>query len=117
MQRAESPPAFVRRVGATVRAGYETTRLQNETIPKDENSIVVGEAERTAESSGPDYRHSHLHKGAEYDAALGSDPFDAFLAIRERALLLRLLDRLFPRGLSRYLDFACGTGRVLVVWR
>jgi len=73
---------------------------------------VVGEAGRTAESSSPDYRHSHLHKGAEYDAALANDPIDAFLAVRERALLLRALERLFPQGLSRYLDFACGTGRI-----
>src|SRR5207245_4260401 len=59
-----------------------------------------------------DYRRSHLEKGADYDAALAYDPFDAFLAARERALLLEAVARAFPRGIPRYLDFACGTGRI-----
>ena len=59
-----------------------------------------------------DYRRSHLERGADYDAALAYDPFDAFLAARERALLLEAVARAFPRGIPRYLDFACGTGRI-----
>ena len=59
-----------------------------------------------------DYRHSHLGRGTDYDAALATDPFDAFLAARERALLLQLVARFFPREIPRYLDFACGTGRI-----
>ena len=62
-----------------------------------------------------DYRRSHLERGADYDVALARDPFDAFLAIRERTLLLQAVARLFPRGVPRYLDFACGTGRITEV--
>ena len=62
--------------------------------------------------AGSDYRQSHLERGADYDAALVHDPFDAFLAARERALLLEAVAREFPQGIRRYLDFACGTGRI-----
>jgi SAM-dependent methyltransferase len=58
------------------------------------------------------YRISHLAKGGEYDRALAGDPLDAYLARRERELLLTLLSRLYPGGLQRSLDFACGTGRI-----
>ena len=61
------------------------------------------------------YRASHLEKGDEYDAAIESAAFDAYLACVERDLLLRLVPRLFPTGVERYLDFACGTGRITAV--
>lgn len=59
-----------------------------------------------------DYRTSHLERGADYDAALGSAPFDAYMARIEDELLSTIVPRLFPAGIDRYLDFACGTGRV-----
>jgi SAM-dependent methyltransferase len=58
------------------------------------------------------YRISHLAKGADYDVALARDPLDAYMARRERELLLTVLTRLYPGGLRRSLDFACGTGRI-----
>ena len=61
------------------------------------------------------YRTSHLEKGDEYDAAIASTAFDAYLAAVERELLLRIVPQLFPRGVGRYLDFACGTGRITAV--
>jgi len=58
------------------------------------------------------YRESHLAKGADYDQALARDPFDAYIARREREILLAVLPRLYPGRLRRSLDFACGTGRI-----
>jgi SAM-dependent methyltransferase len=59
-----------------------------------------------------DYRCSHLHKGADYDLILSQDPWDEFMAERERGILTSILPKLFPSGIPRYLDFACGTGRI-----
>ena len=64
---------------------------------------------------GADYRHSHLDRGPDYDEGLARDPFDAFIAARERVLLSQAVGRLFPHGIPRYLDFACGTGRITQV--
>jgi predicted TPR repeat methyltransferase len=60
-----------------------------------------------------DYRQSHLFKGSSYDRALAEAPFDAFMSQREDEVLQRVVPRLFPNGVGRYLDFACGTGRAL----
>ena len=60
-----------------------------------------------------DYRQIHLEKGESYDDNLRRDPFDAFMADREDALLATIIPKLFPQSIPRYLDFACGTGRVL----
>ena len=65
-----------------------------------------------SDESNPDYRYSHLQRGGMYDAAIAADPFDAYMARFERAYLLRVIPRLFPGGPPRYLDFACGTGRI-----
>ncbi len=59
-----------------------------------------------------DYRESHLRPGASYDQALAEVPFDTFLAARETEILPALASRLFPGGVARYLDFACGSGRI-----
>src|SRR2546430_13977164 len=74
-------------------------------------------AEYVPRSTVPDralmsYRDSHLGKGADYDAALAGDPFDAYMARREREIVLALLARLRRAGVRRSLDFACGTGRI-----
>jgi SAM-dependent methyltransferase len=62
-----------------------------------------------------DYRRSHLFKGGSYDQQLAKDPFDAFISWREDEVLRSLIPELFPSGIPRYLDFACGTGRALQV--
>jgi SAM-dependent methyltransferase len=59
-----------------------------------------------------DYRQSHLEKGADYDAALAGGTFDSYMTTREAILLPRIVTRLFPAIPPKYLDFACGTGRI-----
>jgi predicted TPR repeat methyltransferase len=58
-----------------------------------------------------DYRHTHLAKGDTYDATIAAQPFDAYMANREADYLREIVPRLM-RGTGRYLDFACGTGRI-----
>jgi len=62
-----------------------------------------------------DYRLSHLQRGGSYDATLAETPFDAYMAEWERRHLGDIVGRLYPGGVGRYLDFACGTGRVTSV--
>ncbi|HYL21853.1 MAG TPA: class I SAM-dependent methyltransferase [Gemmatimonadales bacterium] len=69
-------------------------------------------AETARSSPEYDYRAKHLDKGGDYDAALARDAFDAFISAREQALVYDLVRSLFPYGVPRYLDFACGTGRI-----
>lgn len=59
-----------------------------------------------------DYRDSHLDRGSTYDHTLGSTPLDAYMNRWEAHHLARVLPKLFPSGIARYLDFACGTGRI-----
>ena len=59
-----------------------------------------------------DYRLSHLERGGNYDALLAQTPFDAYMAGWEHRHLPRIVRQLFPDGVPRYLDFACGTGRI-----
>ena len=59
------------------------------------------------------YRESHLHKGADYHDTFVSLPHRALIWKLERRLLLRLVRETFPDQPPRYLDFACGTGRIL----
>jgi SAM-dependent methyltransferase len=63
-------------------------------------------------SDNQDYRASHLAKGSRYDAHLAESPFDVYMSSWERKLLPKVLQRFFPEGPRRYLDFACGTGRI-----
>jgi SAM-dependent methyltransferase len=63
----------------------------------------------------PDYRLSHLEKGADYDEELSRGDFDTYMSVRESELVARILKRRFPDGVPRYLDFACGTGRITQV--
>jgi len=62
--------------------------------------------------SEPDYRSSHLDRGASYDSRLASNAFDAYMSAWERRYIPAIVRRLFPAGPQRYLDFACGTGRI-----
>jgi SAM-dependent methyltransferase len=63
-------------------------------------------------SSERDYRSSHLSKGADYDRDLQVGDFNTYMAEAERRILDRIVPSLFPDGVPRYLDFACGTGRI-----
>ena len=63
-------------------------------------------------TAADDYRASHLAKGGQYDASLAESPFDAYMSAWERKHLPNLLRRFYPAGPQRYLDFACGTGRI-----
>ena len=58
-----------------------------------------------------DYRQTHLAKGDSYDATIAAQPFDAYMAQLEADYLRELVPRL-TQGRGRYLDFACGTGRI-----
>jgi ubiquinone/menaquinone biosynthesis C-methylase UbiE len=61
-----------------------------------------------------DYRNSHQTRGNVYDESLALDPIDAYMHAWERTHVRALLPLHLPRPASscRYLDFACGTGRV-----
>ena len=72
----------------------------------------MNKPQEPARDPGDDYRQSHLQRGATYDATIAADPFDAYMAQFERAYLLDAIPRLFPVAKPRYLDFACGTGRI-----
>ena len=65
--------------------------------------------------AGDDYRAIHLDRGDSYDATLASAPFDAYMTRVEVEHLRRLIPALFPNAKPRYLDFACGTGRITQV--
>lgn len=62
-----------------------------------------------------DYRESHLARGTSYDRFLADEPFSRYMTAVESRLLHKLIPELFPNGIGRYLDFACGTGRVTEV--
>jgi SAM-dependent methyltransferase len=59
-----------------------------------------------------DYRQSHLQRGGSYDATIAAAPFDSYMAHLERDYLQTIVPGLFPAARPRYLDFACGTGRI-----
>lgn len=59
-----------------------------------------------------DYRSLHLQKGESYDDTLSSSSFDAYMDKWEVILIRNVLQDLFPISIPRYLDFACGTGRI-----
>ena len=65
--------------------------------------------------SSYDYRQSHLKKGVDYDRDLATGDFNTYMAHREVELLRRIVPVLFPEKIPRYLDFACGTGRITSV--
>jgi SAM-dependent methyltransferase len=68
--------------------------------------------ERADEISPQDYRLSHLQRGFDYDVRLATNAFDSYMAHAEAEWLSRTIQALYPGGVPRYLDFACGTGRI-----
>ena len=61
------------------------------------------------------YRNSHLRRGRTYDATLADAPFDAYMNAWEQVHLKRIVPKLITKPTQRYLDFACGTGRITAV--
>jgi len=59
-----------------------------------------------------DYRASHQHRGAVYDRTIAASALDAHMDRWERVHLHRIVSRFYPKLIPRYLDFACGTGRI-----
>ena len=59
-----------------------------------------------------DYRDSHRARGAVYDQTIFSTPLDAYADRWEAYHLAGVVQRLYPARIPRYLDFACGTGRI-----
>jgi SAM-dependent methyltransferase len=62
-----------------------------------------------------DYRESHVGKtGRSYDSDLDDDDHNSYMARREAAILNTIVSTYLPNSKhARYLDFACGSGRVL----
>lgn len=58
------------------------------------------------------YRVSHVNRGDTYDATLAAVPFDSYMARWEAKYASMIVRDLFPNRVPRYLDFACGTGRM-----
>ncbi len=59
-----------------------------------------------------DYRDIHVDRGGHYDATLAASAFDNYMSLWEEKHVRELLPRVCPNGIDRYLDFACGTGRL-----
>ena len=61
----------------------------------------------------PSYRESHLHKGTDYHETFSSIPYRSMVWNLEQRLLSKIVLDYFMDDTPRYLDFACGTGRIL----
>lgn len=63
-----------------------------------------------------DYRRSHMQpeKGRSYHAAFAELPHRKMVWQLEQGVLDRILCKYFGKPPVRYLDFACGTGRILM---
>ncbi len=62
-----------------------------------------------------DYRDSHTHvkKGCQYDRRFGQFKWRKYLWACEQRALDKILHQHFAGRTVRYLDFACGTGRII----
>jgi SAM-dependent methyltransferase len=61
-----------------------------------------------------DYRESHLNKGVSYHDTFINKPYRAAIWELEQELLSKIVKKYFGNSkIPDYLDFACGTGRVL----
>jgi SAM-dependent methyltransferase len=76
------------------------------TNPRDVSAAVPA-------ACGPeDYRDSHVDRGPNYDSTLAASPFDTYMAKWEAHWLTEFVRQAYPQRIPRYLDFACGTGRI-----
>lgn len=69
-----------------------------------------------AEKNGG-YRSEHLGKGADYHATFRDNPRRALLWTIEQRILKRIARRYLSRARVEHLDFACGTGRIVGLFR
>lgn len=60
-----------------------------------------------------DYRESHKGRGADYEVTFADIPHRKMIWRLETRFLTDVLRNHFPKGDVNYLDFACGTGRLL----
>ena len=60
-----------------------------------------------------DYRESHKNKGLNYQEGFERIPHRAMMWELEQSALDKIFDSFFPEQRPDYLDFACGTGRIL----
>jgi SAM-dependent methyltransferase len=56
-----------------------------------------------------------MAKGADYDRTIWQGNFNTYMAKAEQEILERIARELFRGEIPRYLDFACGTGRIAQV--
>jgi len=63
-------------------------------------------------SNKTDYRLSHLARGSSYDEALSLNSFDSYMAKHEAQFLRAAIPSLYKQA-PTYIDFACGTGRII----
>lgn len=59
------------------------------------------------------YRESHLNRGTDYDEGWQTIPHRAMMWRLEQRALAKVFGGSGPEGFDSYLDFACGTGRML----
>lgn len=64
------------------------------------------------------YRNSHISKnrGKRYDLFYNNDYYDSRLWILEKEILEDIFQNYIKNNIKYYLDFACGTGRILEVF-
>jgi SAM-dependent methyltransferase len=84
-------------------------------IARRATTVFMTMFEKSGVGADEDYRLSHLSRGGTYDATLAAAPFDAYMARFEGQHLRRIIPTLFPSAPPRYVDFACGTGRITEV--
>lgn len=79
--------------------------------------VLLKNNSRRTKMNQADYRQSHQDKkGPDYDSDLSDGGLNQYMASREADLLPALLDRHLTGHRSRYLDFACGSGRILSIF-
>lgn len=61
------------------------------------------------------YRDLHIDRGRSYDESLSSSAFDRYMSDWEVKHIRQIVKCEFGNGIGRYLDFACGTGRITQV--
>jgi len=64
-----------------------------------------------------DYRTSHIGKGGDYDRFIAEDPVAAYFDDAEKRIVRRVVPAIFGGKIPRYLDFACGTGRLTSLFK
>lgn len=68
--------------------------------------------ERTVAKISYTESHKYAGKGAEYEQYYQTQTWQRFLWLREREIILKILEKYFADRDVQLLDFACGTGRI-----